>query len=63
MFQLSLFDDKEYEEGKFVEIISIRFINSKEETSLYLRNSMDEEMITKFVLNEVLYQVGMLWII
>ena len=35
----------------------------KKETGLYLRNSILEEMITKFVLNEILYHVGMSWII
>ena len=34
----------------------------KNETGLYLRNSTFEEIITKFVLNEVLHNVGMLWI-
>ena len=58
MFQLRLIDYK-YE----VEAIAIRFINCKKETGLYLINSIFEEMITKFVLNTILYHVGMLWII
>ena len=49
MFKLRLLDDKEYEEEKVVGIISIRCINCKIETCLYLRNSSVEEMITKFV--------------
>ena len=58
MFQLCLFDDK-YE----VEIITIRCINCKKETGLYLINSTFEEIITKFVLNAILHHVGMSWII
>ena len=63
MFQLRLFDYKEDKEGKFVDIIAIIWIICKKETGLYLRNSTIEEMITKFLLNEILHHVGMLWII
>ena len=58
MFELSLIDDR-YK----VEAIAIRFINSKKETGLYLRTPKLEETITKFLLNAILYHVGMLWII
>ena len=54
MFQLRLIDDKDY-----VEAIAIRCTNCKKETCFYLRNSTLEEFITKFVLNAVLYHVGM----
>ena len=63
MFQLRLFHDKQYEEGKFLDIISIMCINCNKETYLYLGNSTIEEMITIFLLNVVLYHVGMSWII
>ena len=54
MFELCLFGDKER-----LEVVAIRCINCKKETGLFLRNSTFEEMITKFVLNEILYRVGM----
>ena len=63
MFQLCLFDDKQYEEVNFADIIAIRCINCNNETGLYLRNSTVEEMITKFVSNEILHHVDMSWII
>ena len=63
MFQLRLFDNKEDEEGKVVDIIDIRCINCNKETGLYLINSTIEEMITKFLLNAILHHVGMSWII
>ena len=58
VFQLILFDDKDK-----VDTISIRCINCKKETGLYLRYSTFEEIITKFVLNKILHHVGMSWII
>ena len=58
MFELRLIDDKEK-----LDIISIRCINFKKETGLYLQNSTFEAIITKFVLNAILNHVGMLWII
>ena len=58
MFELRLFDDR-YK----VEAISIRCINYKKETYLYLRTSILEEMITKGVSNVILNHVGMLKII
>ena len=58
MFELRLIDDKEK-----LDIISIRCINFKKETGLYLQNSKFEEMITKFILNTILHHVGMPWII
>ena len=58
MFDLHLIGDKEK-----LDVIAIRCINGKKETGLYIQNSTFEEMITKFVLNEILHHVGMLWII
>ena len=58
MFELSLTDDRDK-----VEAIAIRCINCKKETGLYLGISTSEEMITKFVLNEILHLVDMTWII
>ena len=43
--------------------IAIRCINCKKDTVLYLIISTFEEIITKFVLNAMLYHVGILWII
>ena len=63
MFQLILFDDKQDEEGNFLDIIAIRFINCKKETGLYSRDKIIEEIITRFVLNTILHHVGILWII
>ena len=63
MFQLRLFDDKQYEEGNIVDIIAISCINCNKERCLYLRNTKIEEIITRFVLNEILHHVGMSWII
>ena len=59
MFQLRLFDDKQYEEGNIVDIIDISCINCNTERCLYLRNTKIEEIITRFVLNEILHHVGM----
>ena len=58
MFELRLIVDKEK-----LYVITIRCINCKKETGLYLQNSSFEEIITKFVLNAILHHVGMLWII
>ena len=58
MFQLCLFDYKDE-----VKIISVGFINFEKEKGLYLINSSFQEIITKFVLNEILHHVGMSWII
>ena len=54
MFALRLFGDKDK-----LYVISIRFINCKKETGLYLQNSTFEEIITKFLLNAILHHVGM----
>ena len=58
MFELHLIDDRNK-----VEAIAIMCIDCKKETSLYLRTSTLEEMITKFVLNAILHHVGMSWTI
>ena len=54
MFELCLND----KEGK-LDVISIGCINCKIETGLFLKNNTFDEMITKFVLNAILYHVGM----
>ena len=46
-----------------MDVISIRCINCKIETGLYLRNTTFDEMITKSVLNPILHHVGVLGII
>ena len=53
MFELRLIYDR-YK----LEAVAIRCINCKKETGLYLVTSTLEEMITKFVLNSILYHVG-----
>ena len=58
MFDLRL----NYKEGK-LDVISIRCINCKRETGLFLKNTTFDEMITKFVLNTIFYHVGMSWVI
>ena len=58
MFELHLNykDDKMY-------AISIRCINCKRETVLFLKNTTFDEMITKSVLNAIFHHVGISWII
>ena len=51
-----------YKEGK-LDVISLRCINFKRETGLFLKNTTFDEMITKFVLNTILHHVDMSWII
>ena len=46
-----------------MEAIAIKCSNCNKDTGLYLKDITIEEMITKFVLNEILHHVGMLWII
>ena len=60
MFELRL----SYKEG-ILDVVSLKFINCKIETALYLKiNSLVfDEIITKFVLNTILHHVGMSWII
>ena len=58
MFELSLLSDEEK-----LDVISIRCISCKRETGLFLKNATFEEIVTKFVLNEILHHVSMLWII
>ena len=54
MFELRLNCDEEK-----LDAISIRCINCKIETGLYLKNTTFYEMITKLVLNYILHHVGM----
>ena len=63
MFQLRIFHDKHKEEDNLVEAIAIKCSNCNKDTGLYLKDITIEEMITKFLLNEILHHVGMLWII
>ena len=58
MFELILNHDKEK-----LDVISIRCINCKRETGLYLKNTTFDEMITRFVLNKIFHQLGISWII
>ena len=58
MFELGLLSDEEK-----LYVISIRCISCKRETGLYLKNTQFYEMITIFLLNAILYHVGMSWII
>ena len=48
-----------------LDVVSLKCIKCKRETGLYLKiNSLIfDEIITRFVLNEILHHVGMLWII
>ena len=58
MFELRLIGEEEK-----LDVIAIRCINCKTETGLFLKNTTFEEIVTKFVLNAILYHVNMLWII
>ena len=58
MFELRL----NYHREK-LDVISIRCINCKSKTYLFLKNTTFDEMITKFVLNAILHHVAMSWII
>ena len=58
MFELRLPSGKEQ-----LYVISIRCINCKRETGLYLKNKTFGEMVTTFVLNAIFHHVGMSWII
>ena len=54
-----------YKEG-ILDIVSLKCINCKRETGLDSETSfywLFDEVITKFVLNEMLHHVGMSWII
>ena len=58
MLDLRSFGDKEN-----LDFIDIRCINCKKETGFFVRNSTFEEMITKFLLNEIFHHVGIQCII
>ena len=53
-----------YKKG-ILDVLSLKCINCKIETGLYLKiNSLIfDEIMTKFVLNAILYNVGMSWLI
>ena len=48
-----------------LDVVSLKCINFKRETGLYskINSWLFDEIITKFVLNAILYHVGMSWII
>ena len=58
MIELRLNRDEEK-----LDFIYIRCINRKRETGVYLRNTTFDEIITKFLLNEILHHVSMSWIV
>ena len=58
MFELLLNCDEET-----FDVISIRCINCKRGTVLFLKNTTFDEMITKILFNAIFHNVGMLWII
>ena len=61
MFEIHLI----YEDEK-LDVLSIKCINCKRETGLNSKTIFSwlyDEIITKFVLNEILHHVGMSWII
>ena len=62
MLQLRLFY-KHKEEGNFVDAIDIRCSSCNKDTGVNIKNTTIKEMITKFVLNKILHNVGMSWII
>ena len=62
MFQLCIFYDKHNEEENVVEAIYIKCINCNKDTGIHLKIKI-EKRITTFVLNIILYRVGMLWTI
>ena len=51
------------EEENFVEAIDINSSNFHINTGLYLKNKTVQEIITQFLFNSVLHNVGLLWII
>ena len=51
-----------YKEGN-LDVVSLRCINCKRETGLFLKNNTFDETFTKFVLNAILHHVSMSWII
>ena len=61
MFEIHL----SYKE-EMLDFVYLKCINYKRETGLYSETSFSwvfDEVITKFVLNEILHHVGMSWII
>ena len=60
---MCLFYYKYNEEDNVVETIYIKCSNCRRSTGLYLKDKTFQEIITQFVLNKVLYNVGLYWII
>ena len=58
MFELYLLSDE-----KKLNVVYMRCINCKRETSLFLKNTIFEQMVPKFVLNVILHHVVMSLII
>ena len=65
MFQISCWYNKGHDDKNKVENISIRCSNCGKQTGLSMKstNKNYKYIITSFVLNTVLYHVGMSWII
>ena len=63
MIQLRLFYDEHDEEGNVTDEIAIRCSNCSKDTRLHLNDKYIEEMITKFMLNAILYHMCMSCII
>ena len=60
-----MFEIRLSNKGVILKILYLKCINCKRETGLYLKidSLIFDEIITKFVLNEILHHVGMSWII
>ena len=63
MFQMRLLYYEHNEEDNVVEAIAIKCSNCHRSTVLHLKDKTFEEMITKSVLNSLLHNVGLSWII
>ena len=63
MFQMCLFYYKHNEEWSVIEAIAINYSNCDRRTGLFLKVNTVKEIITEFLLNKVLYHVGLSWII
>ena len=59
MFQLRIFYYKHNKEENALGDIASKCRNCNKENGLYLKDTIIEEIITTFVLNAILYHVGM----
>ena len=62
-FNMCLWYDNENLEENMLDNIVIRCSNCGKTTGLSVKNANYKDMVTKLVLNTVLYHVGFLWII